>query len=464
MAAKLGALPQLSSIVPSVSLKDWFARAKYCGILLGLIAVGFFGHTSHWSFGFAKAEHPPEGTTHKPTALVDDQPTGAGWEITFPSEASLRRSGVKTSPLEQHAIRDRVKTTGVITYDDRIIAALSARVAGTVWRVVKQVGDPVRRGDVLVIIEAGDVGRAKAEFLSELVAVDAKVELLANLESVQGAVSGRQVREARIAVREAKIRLQNAEQYLVNLGLRVEKESFSSLSDTERAAKLQFLGLPAEIASRLDPAHTTSNLLAINASFDGVVIRHDAALGETVGGGKPIVEIADLRQMWLKLDVAKEDASKLAIGQRVRFYPDGIEKELVSEITWISTEMDEQTRTLQVRAEVENPIVSSNAVTGHEVRLLRSNTYGIGLITLGEVSSAYVVPITAILHADSHPLVFVRKGDLSFARVDVKLGIRDKQLVQIESSALKPGMEIVTQGSHVLKSEWLLKHMAATGP
>lgn len=439
------------------------ANAKYFGILLGLVAMGYAGHSTHWSFGLTgHAEETSHEVAAEMPAAGEAPPQKDGWQVEFPSETSMRRSGVKTALIEQRQMHERIKTTGVITYDDRMSASLSARVSGTVWRVVKQVGDPVHRGDVLVIIDAAEVGRAKAEFLSDLVGVESKSELLETLETVTGAVSGRQVREARVAVREARIRLQNAEQALVNLGLGVRKEAFEKLSDAERSAKLHFLGLPEPIVKDLDSSQTTSNLLALTASFDGMVIRHDVALGEMVEAGKPVLEIADLRRMWIKLDIPKEDASKLATGQRIRFTPDGLDQELESTVTWISTEMNQQTRTLQVRAEVDNPVMFSNPTTGQEVRLLRANTFGTGLITLGESNSAFVIPVTALLHADNQPMVFVKTGDLSFARLDVKLGVREKHLIQIESAQLKPGMEIVTQGCHVLKSEWMLNHVAST--
>ncbi len=455
------------------------AGAKYFGILLILLAFGYGGHQSHWTFGYANHSSGPghsepghsepaheakEVKADASPAVPKEETASNGWEIEFPSENSLRCSGVKTSPIEQRAIREQVKTTGVVTYDERMSAMLSSRASGTVWKVVKQAGDPVVRGDVLVIIDAAEVGRAKAEFLSELVAVESKSEILATRETIPDVIPRRQIREAQVAVREAKIRLQNAEQTLVNMGFRLRKETFEKLSDIERATKLQFLGLPDFIVKDLDHDQASSSLLALSASFDGVLIRNDVATGEMAEAGKPVVEIADLRRMWLKLDVSKEDASKLALGQRVRFTPDGVEKELESTISWISTGMNEQTRTLQIRAEVDNPIVSTNLETGHQVRMLRAQTFGTGSISLGETASAFVVPVSAVLHAEEQPIVFVQTGDLSFRRLDVKLGLREGKFVQIESDYLKPGMAVVSHGNHVLKSEWVLNHVAQATP
>ncbi len=441
-----------------------FANAKYLGILAGLIAVGYYGHQTHWSFGNAKSHDDVQHAVVVQSPDATERPDGDEWAITFPSASSLSRSGIKTMQLEQRPMSERVKTTGVISYDERKTASLSPRASGAVWRVAKQVGDPVHKGDVLVIVNAAEVGKAKADFLQELVSVETSAEILETLESVTGAVPGRQIREAKVAVREASIRLQNAEQVLVNLGLSVRKEDYQKLNDAERAAKLQLLGLPESFISELDLSKTTSNLLVLTAPFDGVVIRQEVALGEMAVEGKPVVEIADLSRMWLKLDVPKEDASKLALGQRVNFTPDGIDRDLEGTINWISTEMNLQTRTLQIRAEVDNPIISSDNASGHQVRLLRANTFGTGSIVLGESNSAFAIPVSAILHADHQPMVFIRTSELSFERVDVKLGIREGQSIQIESPELNSGIEVVTKGCHVLKSEWILNCVASTSP
>ena len=448
---------------PASLFQRVWGGARYLGTLLILIAIGYFGHSTHWTFGYGG--HSTADASHHETTPAEEKletnPNPEEWQVSFPSENSLQRSGIKTTPIEQRTVTESVKTTGVITYDERMFASLSSRVSGTVWRVLKNPGDNVRKGDVLVIIDAVEVGRAKAEFFSDLVDVESKSEILASLEGAAGSVPQRQIREARVDVREAKIRLQNTEQTLINMGFALRKEAFEGLKDTERASKLQFLGLPESISKTLDPAQTTTNLLPLTAAFDGVLLHHDLAIGEMVEIGKTLLEIADMRKMWLKLDVPKEDAARLVLGQAVRFLPDGLDQELDSTITWIDTEMNQKTRTLRIRAEVENPVVSSDPVTGNEVRLLRAQTFGTGIVTLRQETSAFVVPASSIVHDDEQPMIFAKSDDLKFVGIDVTLGAREGNQVQIEAEGLEPGMEVVSQGCHVLKSEWILNHVAS---
>ena len=171
-----------------------------------------------------------------------------------------------------------------------------------------------------------------------MVAHEAKAEVLSNLESLAaGAIPQRQVREARVALREAKIRLLNAEQTLLNLGFNIRAEEYQALDDAARAERIRFLGLPDSVVEGLHKM--TSNLLPIRATFDGIVLRQDVALGETAEVGKPILEIADIRRMWLRLDVPKEGASQLALGQQVTFNPDGFAISLISTTAFFTVKL-----------------------------------------------------------------------------------------------------------------------------
>ena len=116
---------------------------------------------------------------------------------------------------------EAVTANGEVAYDQTRTARLSARSAGAVFRAYKQVGDPVKRGEVVALVDAADVGRAKAEFLQAVVQVRLKTRVLEGLRASTGTVAGRLITEAEAAHSEARIRQTTAEQALVNLGLPV---------------------------------------------------------------------------------------------------------------------------------------------------------------------------------------------------------------------------------------------------
>ncbi|MDB5338251.1 MAG: heavy metal resistance protein CzcB [Planctomycetaceae bacterium] len=435
---------------------------RYLGILSLLVTFGYFGHQTHWTFAaesHGSAAHAPD---HSPVPV--EEPVTRGTTVEFPTPQSVIKSGITTAKSEQRALHERVKATGVLAYDQRLTAQLSSRASGTVWKSVKNAGDTVQKGDVIIVIDAAEVGRVKTEFLSALVAVESKTEILANMEKNKaiGVTPHQQVREARIALRETKIQLLNAEQKLINFGFCVRASEFSELDDAARSEKIHFLGLTPEIIAELDPNRTSSNLLPLTAPFDGELIGHEAVRGESVEAGKPILEVANVDRMWIKLNVPKEDGMKLVLGQTVAFNPDGLEEDFQSHISWISTAVDEQTRTLQVRAEVDNPVVSADPKTGRRVHQLRANAFGTATILVRESPKAVSVPISAIIQTENGPLLFVQTGERSFRRCEVKVGIRDGEFIEILSGGVKPGQQVVTQGNHVLKSEITLNQLAAS--
>jgi len=430
----------------------------------GLATVGWFGHATHWSFGFGghdDAEHAsPDAAPGRGPATAGhagESPataaatTTADDVIRFASPAAVEQSGIEVVPVEARPMVRELSVNGVVRYDERRVAQLSSRVPGSVWRIEKHLGDTVRRGDVLVIVESSDVGRLKAEFLNALVAFETKREQLAILEEVKGAVLGRQIRETKSALREARIHLTNAEQALVNIGFELSVADFEKLDDDQRASRIRTLGLGPEVLEGSDRTRITSNLLPLRAPFGGTIIGRDAALGEIVEASRPIFEVADVSNMWVLLSVNKEDAGKVALGQPVRFRPDGAAGDVTSRIAWISTEVNDASRTLEVRVEV---------AAGGSVPL-RANTFGSGRIEISRVGNALVVPQQSVQWDGSRWVIFEPAGDAAFRPRPVQPGLREGELVQVagDDFAASPPTRVVAAGSHVLKSRILLDRM-----
>ena len=429
-----------------------------------LAAVGWFGHATHWTFGLAghgghgdghgTAAHA--GPDHRPQAEAGhgEAPTREADAVHFKSKEAMERTGIELVPVEERPMVSELVASGVVLYDQRHIAQLSARVPGSVWRVEKHLGDAVKKGDVLLVIESRDVGRLKAEFLNALVANEARVEQLKILEEVKSAVMGRQLREAKSALREARNHLHNAEQALVNLGLDVSITDYEPLDDDARAAQIRTAGLSQSLLGVIDPAHVTSNLLPLYAPFDGIVIGRDAVVGEVIDPAEPIFEVADVSTMWVVLNISKEDAGRVALGQRVRFRPDGSTDDYESRVAWISTEVNEQTRTLEVRAEIPTAAGAAG---------LRANTFGNGRIEVDRRGTAIVVPRSSVQWDGSRWVVFVPTGESTFAARPVSPGVQQGDSIEIVgdfASGATP-THVVGAGSHVLKSQILLERMEA---
>ena len=369
--------------------------------------------------------------------------------IQFASAEAADKAGVEVEPVWTGNVVEAVTANGEVTYDPTRTARLSPRVPGTVFRVLKQVGDPVKAGEVVALVDAAEVGKAKAAFLTALV----QARLAArNYDRVKGLTSAspKEVDEAFAAHTEARIAQATAQQALTNLGLPVDAAAFDRVANDDLPDRLRFLGVPKGVADGLDPKTTTGNLLPVVAPLDGLVATRDVVAGEVVGTDRVLMLVVDRSRMWLTLDVAQADVGVVRLGQPVRFRPTAGRGEAAGAVVWMSTEVSDRTRTVKVRAELAN---TDGA--------LRANTFGTGRVILREEPEAVVVPAAAVHREGCCHVVFVRDKDYLtpgspkvFHTRTVRPGVRDGERVEVIAGVL-PGELVATAGSGTLRAELL---------
>lgn len=428
------------------------------GVLIGAL---YWGHKTHWSFGGAHgADHAQAAAAATGESVTPEAADAAGTAghgtlrpVEFDSTEDVEKAGLAIERAEIREMDEFITANGIVTYDQDHVAQLSARAAGIVWRVEKKVGDTVRKGDVLAILDSVEVGRAKADFLQSMVHYDLTVKNFARLKSITASVPERMIREAEASVREDRVKRFNAQQTLINLGLPIDIAECEKLSDEELADHIHFLGLPDSIAETLDRKTTTANLIPLIAPFDGVVISREIVIGEVVDPTKTQFGIADVSRMWLVLNVDREDASLVDIDQDVEFHANGMPSDVTSRLVWISTEVDRKTRTVQVRAIVDNPLLDDGPNASQGQRMLRANMFGTGKVRIKYRPKAVAVPGSAVQTSGKRKLVFVPRQDgKSFEPREVKLGVSDEGFTEV-LEGLSAGDEVITTGSYMLKSE-----------
>ena len=155
----------------------------------------------------------------------------------------------------------------------------------------------------------------------------------------------------------------------------------------------------------------------------------------------------------------------MALGQPVWFRPDGSTDEYESRISWISTEVNEETRTLEVRAEISGssgPTVAGSPSGRPAPVGLRANTFGNGRIEIDRRGTAIVVPRNSVQWDGSRWVVFVPTGEASFAARPVSPGVQQGDSIEIVGDFSRgTPTHVVGAGSHVLKSQILLDRMEA---
>ncbi|HJT77469.1 MAG TPA: efflux RND transporter periplasmic adaptor subunit [Gemmataceae bacterium] len=441
-------------------LVGWLTKAVPTALVVtGLGGLAYWGHKTEWKFverhapGKADSVHDQGGlaVVKRAPAGADGTTASAGARgialVEFASAEAVEKAGIDIAPVWQTAMAEEITASGEVLFDPSLVARLSPRAAGTAWWVAKTAGDTVKVGEVLALIDAADVGKAKAEFQQALVQVRLKRQALANLAAAQGVIPERQRRESEAAVKDAEVRLLGAEQALTNLGLPVRAADFEKLTLEEGVRRMRTIGV-AELLRSPEAKGMTANLVPVRAPFEGVALSADVVAGEVVEAGKVLFVVVNPRRLWLTLHVSPDAVRRVALGQPVKFSPDGPPGEFEGRVTWVGTAADETTRTVPVRAELAN-----------DAGKLRASTLGKGRIVLRTEPNALVVPNEAVQTFRGEPVVFVRHADYlkadgpkSFEARAVRVGAKDAQNTEV-LSGLRMGDVVATKGSVVLLNE-----------
>ena len=396
----------------------------------------------------------PVLVTHDPKHCPNETKT-----VSLKSPDAVAKAGIKTARVGYDWVTVTVEAHGEIAQDPTALAKVSPRVGGVLFALEKNLGDPVKKGELLALVDSADVGKAKAAYLTARAAAQARESVLASLKG-SSVTPPRSIVEAEATAREARAGLYSARQGLANLGLPLPTAADEMLPDESLTSRLLLLGVPEAKRRELEERASasghalTANLLPVLSPLDGVVTRRTGVVGETVAALTPLYEVGDPTKVYVYLDVRQEDMGRVAVGQGLTFKLEG-GADLPSvdgTIDWISPTVDEKTRTVRVRGRVPNP-----------GGVLRGGAFGGGEITVEPLRAGLVVPREAVQWEGCKYVVFVKvtaDGTTYFPR-KVTLGPRVDGYVEV-LDGLDPGEEIAVAGSHVLKGE-LLKDRIGSG-
>jgi cobalt-zinc-cadmium efflux system membrane fusion protein len=451
--------------------------------LLALAGVAVWGMRHDWQLpAFAALWGDPpaeeEASSDKVQVLPDPVPESPvdpkfpedrQKQLRFASAEAVHKAGIRWLAAEERPMTQRVTATAMLDYVPSRYLELHSPVTGRVWSVEKEFGAPVKKGDVLLVIDAAEVGKAKADFLQSLTQLNYHEETLQRMQASKASLRPQAILDEQTAVREARTRALGDQQRLLNLGFTVPLKEFQSLTEEQASRRLRVLGLSEDIVKRIDADNLTANLLPLRASFDGQVVTHPhAAPGQVVGTpqareGEPLFVVADISELHIEMQAHAEDAPYLQIGQEVMFVSSNAGGATATgKIAHISPEVNEKTRRVEVHAETANPD-----------RKLRPRTFGTATVVVRQEPLAIVVPAEAIQadevppkpgeerRADRHfSFLFVRTSDKSFQVRSVMTELREGGFIQVRG--VRAGEEVATAGSYVLKSE-LFKERIAGG-
>jgi membrane fusion protein, heavy metal efflux system len=377
--------------------------------------------------------------------------------VQFASAEAVAKAGVEVDVVQERPLADSISANGELMFNPARVAHLSTRVPGTVTAVYFSVGEEVKAGDILALIDAAQVGQAKTQLLQAVVQLKLRRTHVDRLSggAESGAIASKALIEAEASLQEEEIRFVSARQALDNLGFEVP-DDLDQLEPEQIAASLRFLGIQDSLAETLPAGSKTANLFPLRAAYDGVIMDSELVAGEYVDNSKLLFTVCDPKQMWLMLNVRQEDAKYVKKGLPVKFSPDDGTGLVQGQVAWLSPAVDEKTRTLRVQVTLDN----TNGT-------LRDRTFGTGKIGLRDEPRAVVVPRQALQATPDARYVFIRDKNYFdpdapklFHVRQVRIGAQDSDFVEVLGGVL-PGEVVATKGSAVLLAQLLRSNLGA---
>lgn len=318
---------------------------------------------------------------------------------------AISATGIELETVSAGGLGAEVIATATVAPSPTGEALVTARAAGTVTRVFKRLGDPVRAGEPLAIVQSRDA----ASIVADRSTASAKLVL------AQKALA--------------------RERFLY-------KERVSAKVDLERAE-----AEAAAAQAELQRSHATAAAAGVTSDGRGVMVTSPitgrvstatVTLGAFVQPDAELFRVSDPSRIQVEAAIPAADAQRIASGDRaVIELPGG--RTVEASVRAVTTALNGETRSATAVIDVPGGLQPGLAV---KVRLMPRR---------GTMTNAIVLPEDAVQTVDGRDKVFVRTGS-GFRAVPVTLGQRSAGRVEIVSG-LKPGQQVATKNAFLLKAE-----------
>jgi cobalt-zinc-cadmium efflux system membrane fusion protein len=372
----------------------------------------------HDAHGKETSNKPDEHAGHDEHA-VEEEEEGHGEEIVRLSNAELREFGVTLKTAQSGTLNQYIELPGEIVLNSDRIAHVVPRVAGIVKEVRATVGDRIKEGQLLAVLESRELADAKASYLA---AVEREKLAQANFKREERlwekkVTSEQDYLDTRQALAEARIAKNSTEQQLHALGF----------SDDDLK----------ELPEHPDASYTR---FEVRAPLEGTIIEKHMTLGENVGADADVFTIADLSTVWVNLNIYQKDLVSIHKGQTVEIEIGYGIPSVEGKIAWVGPQVDEGTRTAKARIELPNLDGS-----------LRPGLFVTAKVAVSNSPAGLVVPKSALQTFEGKTVVFVQT-DEGFEPRPVDLGRQNGTTVEI-LSGLAVGQTYAAEGSFTLKAQ-----------
>ena len=362
-------------------------------------------------------------------AKQSSPPSTAESTITVPPEV-MQRAGIKVEPIGEQVSPDLASsalTTGIVQANAYRATPVVSLVGGIVRSVNAELGQSVARGQAMAVIFSDELAQAQSRYLTAQADLEEHHKHHARTTKLVeiGAASREELEQATTKLRSAESELASQRQRLLLLGLSPQR--------------ISLLRSPAQISSEV----------SLPSPISGTVIARSANPGEVIQADKEILRVADLSSVWVIGQVYEKELGRIRMGSGTTIttetYPGRVYR---GQVSYVDPTIDPGTRTAQVRIELANP--------GQQLKI--GMYVNVAFATLGGVATVVVVPANAVQNINNQQVVFVAMREPNvFAMRPVRLGAEANGRYPI-LEGVSVGDRIVTEGSFLLRAEWLKAH------
>ena len=318
--------------------------------------------------------------------------------------AFVQSVGVRSEPAGRRDIAQTIRTVGTLAHNDRQIAWVNTKYDGWIENVaVNYLGETVEEGQVLFDIYSPQLVTTQMEYLQ---AVDYAERL-------------------------------DASEY-PGIASRAH-----SLVEAARA-RLGYWDITAAQIATLERERTPRRTLSVVSPVTGVVVeKMDQALdGMYVTAGTNLYKMADLTTIWVDVEIFEHQVEAMRVGQRAHVelpYLPG--RPYTGFVRYLYPHFDEQTRTMTVSIELENPDLT-----------LRAGMYANVTFDVPVARGVLAVPEEAVIRSGTRDVVVLERGAGTFQVAEVTLGRNGEGLWEVVDG-VADGDTVVVSAQFLIDSE-----------
>lgn len=384
--------------------------------LIAILALCLLGYMT-----LRQSGHQSQQTDHAGQASMLNEQDGHEdhEQVIELTPEEIKGIGLKTALASGGTLDSYINLSGEIRVNQDRMAHVVPRVQGVVVEVSKKLGDTVKAGDVIAVIESQDLADAKSAYLAAIERYEmAKLSFEREEKLWKEQISSEQdYLEKKQALTEARIKMRSNEQKLQAIGF-----------DESYLKKL--IGQSEQLLTRFE----------IKAPFEGTVIEKHIVLGELVNTESAVYVIADLSSVWVDLQVFPKDLNHIEKGQKVIVSADSEMPDAGGIISYVGPFLGVESRTALARVILPN-----------ETGVFRPGLFVTAKVSAFQTQAKILVLKEAVQSLEGRKCIFV-KDDHGLEPVFVEIGLENTSQVEI-LSGLTLGQEYVTTGAFALKSK-----------